>query len=123
MFVSVVLALIVNLTLPVYTSNVSDTGSMEPILDGDSKIMVYENVEVEDISQGDIITFDSTCLHRDGIVHRVVDTGVDENGDKVLYTRGDNVRTINLDQDLECEEPVSDDNLKGKVVFHYVSNL
>jgi|SRR3989339_936220 len=65
---------------------VSDTNSMDPVLDEDSLLVVTPADSESGIAEGDIIIF-----HREEklIVHRVISVGTDENG-WFAITKGDN---------------------------------
>lgn len=98
--------------------------SMEPtIQDGD--LVLYEKVDsIDDVESGDIIHFTSQCsLKQDtnNIVHRVIDEteyGLITTGDNT--TRADQLYDYdgNLSHHTECESPVTDKTINGKVVFN-----
>jgi len=67
-------------------SEYADTGSMRPLIDkGANGIRIVPKRE-DDIKAGDIVTFESEYGI---IVHRVIETGEDEQG-KYFVTKGDN---------------------------------
>ena len=67
-------------------SKYASTGSMEPLLDENSNgIRIIPSSE-QDISIGDIITFEK---NQELIVHRVIEKGIDEKG-TYFITKGDN---------------------------------
>ncbi len=67
-------------------SKYASTGSMEPLLDENSNGIRIIPESEQDISIGDIITFEK---NKDLIVHRVIDIGSDEKG-TYFITKGDN---------------------------------
>jgi len=70
-------------------SKYASTGSMEPLLDENSNGIRIIPLSEEDISIGDIITFEK---NGDFIVHRVINIGIDEKG-TYFITKGDNNST------------------------------
>ena len=93
------------------------SSSMEPTFyKGD--LVVIKGVEPEDIKVGDIIVYYNPFKHIP-VVHRVI--AVEEiNGERFFYTKGDNNLTNPYpDQDprIMLAPPVSENNIKGKVVL------
>jgi signal peptidase I len=74
---------------------IADTGSMEPVLNGNSYVVI-EKCAVKDVGLGDIVAFTQS----DGrhIVHRVIDTGTElrTRGDANNYTDSEAVTTSNI---------------------------
>ena len=79
---------------------IAATGSMEPVLNGNSYVVI-EKCTLKDIGIGDIIAY--TQSDGRNIVHRVIETGAE------LWTRGDANNTND-------PEKVTNSNLMGRVV-------
>ena len=88
------------------------TGSMEPTIPTGS-ILVAQDADAEEIGVDDVVCFRSRIVGSSGVVitHRVVGTYTDANGTRCLRTKGD----ANLSVDAQ---PVTQDNLIGRVIWH-----
>lgn len=98
--------------------------SMKPNITPSDKILVKEVDSINEIEEGDVVTFSHNCrtYNRDRVVHRVVNRT-----DKGLITQGDNVGHIDqnihnpdyLDEDVDvnkCLPYVTNDNIDGIMV-------
>ncbi len=95
---------------PLYGAYVIVSGSMEPIIKVRDAVVI-KRCEVDDIKQGDVVTYRSLDEAFYGILitHRVVNIE-EENGEKKFITKGDHNETID-------RKPVSFDQIQGKVVM------
>jgi hypothetical protein len=85
----------------------TDTNSMDPVFDAGSNALEIVPKSSEDVHEGDIVSYKSTLI--DGaIIHRVIETGEDEDG---WYAR---MQGDNLDQ--EDPEKVRFDQIQRVVV-------
>jgi len=85
-----------------------DTGSMEPLLDGDELVIVDTHVHADQLSNGDLIVFDSYCKSdTDLLIHKVVSSG-----DTGIYTKGTSAPVI--DQESDCRPEITDQSLVGE---------
>ena len=93
------------------------TGSMEPTIGTNSKVIVKE-VDTETLKEGDIITFISrdSAIYGNANTHRIVQIGTDGDGKKCFYTRGDANNAVD-------SIPVYPEAVVGKVVFHMSSSV
>jgi len=67
----------------------TDSNSMDPAIDSDSNALEVVPLSYEDIHIGDIISYEISEINGT-IIHRVVETGFDENG-WFARTKGDNI--------------------------------
>lgn len=88
------------------------TGSMEPAIPVGS-VLVARDTDIEQIDVDDMVCFHSRIPGSSGVVvtHRVVGIYTDSDGTLCLRTKGD----ANLSVDAE---PVTQDNLIGRVIWH-----
>ena len=85
----------------------TDTNSMDPLIDASSHGIEIVPKSVDDISIGDIISYESS--YTDGfVIHRVIEKGIDEEG-AYFILKGDN----NSDED---PEKVRFDKIHGVLV-------
>lgn len=93
------------------------TGSMEPTIGTNSKVIVKE-VDTETLEEGDIITFISrdSAIYGNANTHRIVQIGTDGDGKKCFYTRGDANNAVD-------SVPVYPEDIVGKVVFYMGSSV
>lgn len=122
--VAVVIAIIVVGTKYVFGSAnpfyVVSSGSMIPTLNvGDLVIIQHNNItsSFNNLKVGDIIVFKSYGVTRAGqhltIVHRVAAIRMDNNGNRIIRTKGDaNPSSISL-----IDYPIMEKNYIGKVVY------
>ena len=61
-----------------HVGKVGNTKSMYPTLDGNSTVLLYTPVEVDDVHIGDIITYTPTWSDSESIIHRVIDISCDD---------------------------------------------
>ena len=79
-----------------YRTGFADTGSMHPVIDGNSTGLCFYNFSAQTLTNGDIIHFFKHMKNRTTLAHRIVDIGSDNNG-WFARTKGD-------------ANPVPDDN-------------
>jgi len=93
---------------PIQVMFPQNTGSMEPLLDGDELVIVDTHVHADKLSNGDLIVFDSYCKSdTDLLIHKVV-----SNGDDGVYTKGTSAPVI--DQESPCRPDITDQSLIGE---------
>ncbi|MGW8483478.1 signal peptidase I [Microbacterium sp. NPDC055903] len=85
------------------------TGSMRPGIPPGALIAVRD-APIHDIRVGDVITYQLRSGEPEVVTHRVVGTGVDGAGERILTTKGD-------DNNVADEEPVRDVQIRGVVVY------
>lgn len=111
---SIIIPLLLYTFLPVQLFYMSDTGSMIPVLDHQDRILVYTGVDYTELERGDIITYKSKCVTRNYVTHQVIDTT-----DEGLITNGVNNDILEKDQELACSDPITSEELVGKVIYKY----
>ena len=95
---------------PLYNAYVIVSGSMEPIIKIKDAVLV-RRCEEKDIKVGDVVTYRSMDEAFYGILitHRVVNI-IEENGEKIYITKGDNNETID-------RSPIKFNQIQGKVAM------
>lgn len=84
------------------------SGSMEPVLSpGD--VVVVRPVAADDLRTGDVVTFQPVSDDPSLVTHRVVGIGSTGGGDRVFTTRGD--------ANGADDDPVTADQVMGRVVY------
>jgi len=69
--------------------NVVVSGSMEPVLFRGDIVIIDTNPNVNNIQVGDIVVYKATWFN-EPVIHRVIEIGTDQNGNKAMITKGDN---------------------------------
>jgi len=69
--------------------NVVVSGSMEPVLYRGDIVIIDSNPNVNNIQVGDIVVYKATWFNQP-VIHRVIEIGDDQNGNKAMVTKGDN---------------------------------
>jgi len=95
--------------------------SMEPLYDDNSTVLYKAIDSVDEINEGDVISFHSQCpVTSDTIGHTVVETT-----EKGLITQGENNNVTDQARyengtvtEGSCEPKVTDKNIRGKKVMH-----
>jgi len=96
-----------------YSARIVITGSMEPAIKTNS-VNIIKNCSINDIKTGDIVCF----KYGQDIIHRVIDKTTNDNGDVILYTKGDaNEKADSIE--------VNEDMVVGKVVksINWISGI
>ena len=70
----------------------ADTNSMDPVIDENSNSIEFKPASHDELQIGDIISFKSDMINGN-VIHRIVDTGEDEEG-WFAVTKGDNNRNV-----------------------------
>lgn len=102
------LAIVFPLVLQAQTYTVL-TGSMRPGLPPGTLVGVRET-PIDDIRIGDVVTYQLRPGEPDVVTHRVVGTTLDNAGDRLLLTQGDN-------NNVRDEAPVQPVQVRGVVVY------
>lgn len=76
-------------TQQVYIPNLTDTNSMDPLIDESSKLIKVRPESMDEIEVGDIITYNAST--GDHIIHRVVVKYYDDEG-VYFVAKGDNLK-------------------------------
>ena len=79
----------INLGVPSYVSSVLDTNSMVPTVDWSHNTLLIKDFNREDLECGDVVVFQPTERASELIIHRIVETGIDNQG-AYYRTKGDN---------------------------------
>lgn len=79
----------IDIGVPIYVSSVLDTNSMIPFVDWGHNTLLIKDFNREDLSVGDVIVFQPTKRASELIIHRIVETGIDNQG-SYYRTKGDN---------------------------------
>lgn len=73
-------------------------------------LLVVKPVDVAEVAPGDVVTYQIASGEAAVVTHRVVSTGVDRQGERVLFTQGDN-------NDVADPEPVRAVQVRGRVFY------
>jgi signal peptidase I len=107
--------ILINVFSP-YFINFSTGSSMHPTYDSKQVNIIDETVTADELNEGDIILFRTSCdwipPFNKKVVHRVQNTS-----DGVITTKGDNNNYV--DQQLPCIDTINNSNLIGVVENTY----
>ena len=92
---------------------VVSSGSMEPVLKVNDVLIVRDAGSWQDLAIGDIIVFNRPEGGDRVIVHRIVEFGVDVNGERAVRTQGD----ANPASIPGTDYPIRQDDYIGKVIY------
>ena len=92
---------------------VVSSGSMEPVLKVNDVLIVRDAGSWQDLTIGDIIVFNRPEGGDRVIVHRIVEFGVDVNGERAVRTQGD----ANPGSIPGTDYPIRQDDYIGKVIY------
>jgi signal peptidase len=92
---------------------VVSSGSMEPVLKVNDVLIVRDGESWEELNVGDIIVFNRPEGGDRVIVHRIVDTDVDGDGEMMIRTKGD----ANPASIPGTDYPIRQDDYIGKVIY------
>ena len=92
---------------------VVSSGSMEPVLKVNDVLIVRDAGSWQDLTIGDIIVFNRPEGGDRVIVHRIVEFGVDVNGERAVRTQGD----ANPASIPGTDYPIRQDDYIGKVIY------
>lgn len=113
---SVIAAVVVVLAVAVVVPRVAGatpytvlTGSMQPGLPPGS-LVVVRPVDPDDITTGDVITYQLQSGEPTMVTHRVISTGLRTDGERVLRTQGDA-------NNVPDREPVRDVQVQGRLWY------
>ena len=87
--------------------------SMVPVLKVNDVLVVRDGVTWNDLKAGDIIVFNQPDGEGKVIVHRVAEIATDDNGNKVIRTKGD----ANPGSIPGTDYPITKEDYIGKVVY------
>jgi signal peptidase len=92
---------------------VVSSGSMEPVLKVNDILIVRDGGSWQDLRIGDIIVFNRPEGGDRVIVHRIVEFGVDADGERAVRTQGD----ANPASIPGTDYPIRQDDYIGKVIY------
>ena len=92
---------------------VVSSGSMEPVLKVNDVLIVRDGGSWQDLTIGDIIVFNRPEGGDRVIVHRIVDIGMDADGERIIRTQGD----ANPASIPGTDYPIRQDDYIGKVIY------
>lgn len=90
-----------------YSIRIVVSESMEPAINKNS-ISIIKDCDIDDIKTNDIICYRMT----QDIIHRVVDIDTDDNGNKIVHTKGDN-------NDREDQVNIDNSMIIGRIVYTF----
>lgn len=120
-----VFAYILGIVLSKYTLSIIVTNSMYPTIP-ENTYAIMANWTDGDVNVGDIVLFDSD--YAINVVHRVIEIGIDEDGDKYYITRGDNNNKEDIgvryrwDIRKKVVKIFDNNKLEGKIVSKIAGN-
>jgi signal peptidase len=106
------LAAIVLIAIPMLTGSAQYsvlTSSMKPTYPPGT-LLVVKPVDFAALAPGDVVTYQITSGESAVITHRVISSGVDQQGARVLFTQGDN-------NSVADPEPVQEVQVRGKLFY------